>query len=393
MKRAPTSSRLPALRGASLMERRAHLASALGLAPEDFAAFDGVLPPAVADVMVENAIGACAVPLGVALNFIVNGRDVLVPMAIEEPSVIAAASYAAKLVRAGGGFRARSTPPIMIAQVELRGLSDVAEAAARLRERATEIVAWGNESVPRLVGRGGGVREVVPRVLRPSPDGVLAVHLHVDCRDAMGANLCNTIAEAVSPRLAELTGGRLGLRILSNLCDERMTEVVARVPLRELAADLEEANAVAQGVVEASTFAELDPYRAATHNKGIFNGLDAVALATGQDWRAAEAGAHAYAARSGRYAPLSTWAVDADQQALDGKLLLPLAFGTVGGALRVHPGPRAALLLAGEPDATELAQLAASAGLATNLAALRALATEGIQRGHMALHGRYRDPG
>jgi hydroxymethylglutaryl-CoA reductase len=378
-------SRIPAFYQLPLAERREVIARLAGLAPDELAALDGGLDAATADHMVENVIGTYALPLGVALNFVVNGRDVLVPMCVEEPSVIAAASNAARMVREGGGFVAEADAPVMIAQVQLVDVPDVAAATARIEAAAAAIGAMADATQPELCARGGGYRGLSVR----SVEELLVVHLHVDCRDAMGANMVNTMAEAVAPRLAELSSGRAHLRILSNLADRRTVRVRARVPLAALAAAGEGA-AVRDGIVLASRFAEIDPYRAATHNKGIMNGVDPVVIATGNDWRGVEAGAHAFAARDGQYRPLAVWRAtgagpDAD---LEGRLELPLALGTVGGTLRAHPGARLALKLVGAHGATELAMVAAAAGLASNLAALRALATDGIQRGHMTLHAR-----
>jgi hydroxymethylglutaryl-CoA reductase len=271
----------------------------------------------------------------------------------------------------------------MTSQVQLTHVPDVEKARVRLLEAKAEIVARANGAIPGLFERGGGARNIEVRELEP---GMIVVHVVIDCRDAMGANLVNSVAEAVAPRLAELTGGKVGLRILSNLCDKRCVRVSCRVPAEVLATDDMSGEAALDGIVNASRFAELDPYRAATHNKGVMNGIDAVVIASGNDWRAVEAGAHAFAARSGRYAPLATWRREG--QELAGRLELPMALGTVGGTLRVHPGARLSLRILGIENAGELAQVAAAVGLASNLAAVHALATDGIQRGHMALHAR-----
>lgn len=381
---APTSQ-LPGFRDLTLSERRRHLAAALGRDPGDLAGAlaSGGLDEATANAMVENAIGILGLPFGVALNFQINGRDVLVPMATEEPSVIAAASHAAKRVRAGGGFQASVDRSIMAAQIEVHGAPDAAAAVARLLEARGELLAQANEAAPGLTERGGGAVDLEVRDLG---EGFVVTHVLVDCCDAMGANLLNGIAEALGPRVAELAGGELGLRILSNYCDRRRVRVRARVPVESLECQRASGEAAARGIAAASRFAELDVYRAVTHNKGIMNGVDAVALATGNDTRAIEAAAHAYAARSGSYRPLATWRVADD--ALVGELEMPLAAGTVGGALRAHQGARLALELIAPRSAGELAMVMGAAGLATNLAALRALATEGIIRGHMALHHR-----
>jgi len=339
--------------------------------------------------MVENVVGIYALPLGLGLNFLVNGVDRLIPMAVEEPSVIAAASNAARMARAGGGFVAESDESVMTAQVELREVADSAAATSALEAARPEIMGMADAILPQLLEFGGGCRDMEIRAL---PDGRLVVHLYIDCRDAMGANMVNTAAEAVAPRLAELARGRLGLRILSNLAHRRMVRVATRVPSAALAGQkaAEESTkdglAMAHAIEAASRFAENDVYRAATHNKGIMNGVDPVVIATGNDWRGVEAGAHAYAARDGRYRPLATWRVEGGN--LCGRLCMPMALGTVGGTLQVHPGARLALRILGVTTARELAKIIGSVGLAQNLAALKALAGEGIQRGHMALHRR-----
>jgi hydroxymethylglutaryl-CoA reductase len=274
----------------------------------------------------------------------------------------------------------------MIRQVQITHVKNALVATSRILREKGEILARANRAAPGLVSRGGGARDLEVRTLGEPKDEMIVVHIIVDCRDAMGANLVNTIAEGVADRLAELAAGKVGLRILSNLCDKRCVRVRCRVPAKVLATEHMDGQAVIDGIVNASRFAELDPYRAATHNKGIMNGIDAVVIATGNDWRAVEAGAHAFAARSGRYSPLSIWRRDGDS--LIGKIELPLALGTVGGTLRVHPSARLSLMMMGVTDASDLASAAASVGLASNLAAVRALATDGIQRGHMALHAR-----
>jgi hydroxymethylglutaryl-CoA reductase len=381
------SSSIPGFRALTMAERRRLVASTTGVDATDLdeAFASGGLDAATAERMVENALGLFSLPCGVGLHLRINGHDYLAPMAIEEPSVIAAASHAAKRVRAGGGFTASVDAPLMVAQIEVHDVSDPARAVERVRAASAELLAAADRAAPGLVERGGGARDVS---VRDVGDGFVVTHLHVDCRDAMGANLLNTIAEALGPTVAELAGGELGLRILSNYCDQRCTRVVARVPVESFGDDAVSGEAAAQGVVRASRFAERDPYRATTHNKGIMNGVDAVVVATGNDWRAVEAGAHAFAARTGRYAPLATWRLADEGRTLEGRLEMPLALGIVGGALRAHRGARAALALTRAETAAELAMIAASIGLACNLAALRALATVGIQRGHMALHRR-----
>ena len=384
------TSRLPGFYKVTVPERRALVGDATGSDPADIErALDaGGLDADTADKFVENVLGTYALPYGVALNVRVNGHDRVVPMVIEEPSVVAAASNAAKMVRASGGFVAEADPPLMIAQVQLWDVKDAAGAVERVLHRGDEIVRLANRAVGGLVARGGGARSVETRALA---DDMIVVHVLVDCRDAMGANLVNSVAEAVADRVAEIAEARVGLRILSNLCDRRCVRVRCRVPAAALATDDMSGADVIDGIVNASRFAELDPYRAATHNKGIMNGVDAVVIATGNDWRAVEAGAHAFAARSGRYQPLAIWRREQDGQGgalLAGLLEMPMALGTVGGTLRVHPAARLSLRMLGVTDAQELACLAAAVGLASNLAAVRALATDGIQRGHMGLHAR-----
>ncbi len=379
------NSRWPGFYKLSVEERRRMAAEALGIDIRELIAAvgDGGLTCERADKIIENVVGTFSMPFALALNVQINGQDFIAPMVVEEPSVVAAASNAAKMVREGGGFKAEADEPIMIAQVQLDDVVDSVRACTRLRQHAGELVALGNDAVPGLVQRGGGVRGIEPRDLG---DGMVVLHLYVDCRDAMGANLVNTVAEAVADRVLELAGGRMGLRILSNLCDRRKVRVTCRVPAHALASDGQSGEEVRDGVVRASRFAERDPYRATTHNKGLMNGLDAVVIATGNDWRAVEAGAHAYAARSGSYSPLCVWR--ADKGDLVGVLEIPLSLGTVGGPSRVHAGAAMGLRVVDACSAIELAMVAASVGMASNLAALRALATEGIQRGHMALHAR-----
>jgi hydroxymethylglutaryl-CoA reductase len=375
------SSRIPGFYRLPVEERRRLLRLHADLSEQDIRTLeDGGIDTAVADRVVENAVGVYALPLGVGLNFVVNLRDVLVPMAVEEPSVIAAASNAARMVREGGGFIADADDPVMTAQIEIVGVDDPDGAKARLEEASAELLALAHATLPRLADRGGGARELEVRTL----PGRVIVHVHIDCRDAMGANMVNTVAEALAEKVARLARGRSGLRILTNLCDRRRVRVQARVPAAALATESLDGAAVRDGIVAASRFAEDDPYRAATHNKGIMNGVDAVVIATGNDWRGVEAGAHAFAAADGRYRPLAVWR--AENNDLVGQLEMPMAVGTVGGTLHAHAGARLAQRLLGVTDAKQLAMIVGSAGLASNLAALRALATEGIQRGHMALH-------
>ena len=383
-----SGSRIPGFYRLTVAERRHILRLRSDLSEEDLATWErGGLDTTTADEVVENVVGVYALPLGVALNFRVNGEDVLVPMAVEEPSVIAAASNAAKMVRAGGGFVADADAPIMTAQIEIVGVSDPHDARQRIEAAAEELLGLAHAARRQPRQRGGGARELEVRAL----PGRVIVHVHIDCRDAMGANMVNTVAETLAERVAGLARGRGGLRILTNLCDRRCVRVRARVPAAALATKGVDGQgmdgaAVRDGVVAASRFAEDDPYRAATHNKGIMNGVDAVVIATGNDWRGVEAGAHAFAAVSGRYRPLATWREEGGD--LVGALEMPMAVGTVGGTLQAHAGARLAQRLLGVTSATTLGMIVGAAGLASNLAALRALATEGIQRGHMALHKR-----
>jgi hydroxymethylglutaryl-CoA reductase len=379
------TSRFPGFHRVTIQERRNVVVDATGADAEEIARAlaGGGLTAETADKFVENVLGTYALPYGMALNVRVNGHDRVVPMVIEEPSVVAAASNAAKMVREGGGFIAEADPPLMIAQIQLREVRDAEAAAARVEAHGEQIRTLADEALGGLVARGGGARAVQARVLA---DDIVVVHIVIDCQDAMGANLVNTVAEAVADRIASIAHARIGLRILSNLCDKRCVRVRCRIPAAALATEDMSGGEVIEGIVNASRFAELDPYRAATHNKGIMNGVDAVIIATGNDWRAVEAGAHAFASRKGRYQPLATWRKDGDH--LVGMLEMPLAAGTVGGTLRVHPAARLSLRILGVESAQELACIAASIGLASNLAALRAMATVGIQRGHMGLHAR-----
>jgi hydroxymethylglutaryl-CoA reductase len=342
-----------------------------------------------ADHMIENVVGVHALPLGFAWNFEINGKGTVVPMALEEPSVVASASFMAKLARAGGGFTTYSTDPVMIGQMQVLDIEDPVAAAKAITDNKDLITEHLAGLDPMLEKLGGGLRDVEARVIHESPIGpFLVVHLHVDVRDAMGANAVNTACEFASPLVSEITGGRVHLRILSNLADQRITTAKCRVPLDVLGTSEFRAEDVRDGIIEAWAFAAADPYRAATHNKGIMNGVDPVVIATGNDWRAVEAGAHCYAARSGRYTSLTTWSKCPEDGALLGEIELPLAVGTVGGATGVHPAAVTALKVLNVESAPQLAEVMAAVGLAQNMAALRALSTEGIQRGHMRLHAR-----
>jgi len=388
MHRKPQSSRLEGFYKKSLTERGRQLADAIGLTESEQRVLVDSLSTDVADRMIENVVGVYTLPLGIAANFVVNGKDRLVPMVIEEPSVVAGASFAARLARDGGGFQADTTAPEMIVQMQVLDVENLWYGRQQLLANRERLLRQATTVDPVVVGLGGGPRDLEVRIFETSPAGpMLIVHLVYDCRDAMGANTVNTVAEALQPAVEEISGGRVLLRILTNLADRRLARARCRIPAESLAFGEYAGERVARGIVEAYAMAAVDPYRATTHNKGIMNGVDAVVMATGNDWRAIEAGAHAYAARSGRYLPLSQWELDA-QGALVGTLEMPLAVGIVGGATRVHPSAQLALKILGVESAVALAEIIAAVGLAQNLAAIRALATEGIQRGHMELHAR-----
>jgi hydroxymethylglutaryl-CoA reductase len=374
----------------TLQERGNFLMEQSGLTEAEMDALSGLsgLTSAAADKMVENVVGVYGLPIGIAQNFIVNGRAVWVPMVVEEPSVIAGASFMAKLAQTNGGFSAETDEPRMIGQMQVLDLADITSAHAKLLEHKDELLSEAARFDPVLKDLGGGPCDLEVRLIETSPIGAfLVVHIIIDVRDAMGANAVNTACERLAPRIEAITGGRVHLRILSNLADRRVARASVSIPEKSLTFDDYKGEQVRDGIIEAWAFAAADPYRAATHNKGIMNGVDSVVIATGNDWRAVEAGAHAYAARDGRYTSLSTWGRGADGS-LNGSLEMPMAVGIVGGATRVHPGAKAAVKLLGVKSARELAEIIVSVGLAQNLAALRALATEGIQRGHMTLHAR-----
>ncbi|MCX6066152.1 MAG: hydroxymethylglutaryl-CoA reductase, degradative [Chloroflexi bacterium] len=381
------TSRLAGFYHLTIEERLARAAAAANLTPEELSAWtNGGISPEAADHMIENVIGLHTLPLGLGLNFQINGRDVLIPMVIEEPSVVAGASFMAKLARAGGGFQTSSTSPLMIGQMQVINVINLHEAKFKIYENKAKLLAAADEIDPVLKKFGGGARDIEVRIIDESPIGAfLVIHLIYDVRDAMGANAVNTACERLAPQVEAITGGKVHLRILSNLADQRLSRARCTIPVKELAFDNFSGETVRDGIIAAYAFAAADPYRAATHNKGIMNGVDAVVLASGNDWRAIEAGAHAYAARSGKYTSLSTWGQDADGN-LVGTLEMPMAVGIIGGATKVHPAARTAIKLMGIQTASELAEIIMAVGLAQNMAALRALATEGIQRGHMTLH-------
>jgi len=341
-----------------------------------------------ADHMIENSVGVFGLPLGIARYFKINGREVPIPMAVEEPSVVAGASFMAKLALNTGGFFAQTSAPEMIGQIQVLDVADLTEARDNLLAEKESLLADAARVDPVLMKLGGGPRDLEIRTIAESPIGpFLVIHLIYDVRDAMGANAVNTAVERLSGRIEKLTGGRVLLRILSNLADQRLARSQVTIRTADLAFDDFSGEEVRDRIIEAWAFAASDSYRAATHNKGIMNGVDPVVIATGNDWRAIEAGAHAYAARNGTYTSLSTWGRNAEGN-LAGSLEMPMAVGTIGGATRVHPQAKVSLKLMGIEKASELAEVIVSVGLAQNLAALRALATEGIQRGHMRLHAR-----
>ena len=368
----------------SMEERLREVAEFAGLTDEEQAVLSSAdsLDDEKADHMIENVIGKFALPMGVAINFVINGKDVVIPMVCEEPSVVAACSNAAKMARPSGGFKASSSGNVMIAQIQVLGIATPAAAKGMILEKKDEIMRICNEKDPVLVSLGGGVKDVEVRTVDTKAGTMVIVHLLVDTGDAMGANAVNTMAEAVAPFIEEVTGGTVELRILSNLADHRL--VRARATWRKEDIGGEE---VVEKMLSAYAFAEADPYRAATNNKGIMNGIVPVVIATGNDTRAIESGAHAYAARSGRYTSMTTWEKDENGD-LVGSIEIPMAVGLVGGATKIHPAAKAAVKLLGVKTASELGQIIACAGLANNMAAMKALATEGIQRGHMSLHAR-----
>jgi hydroxymethylglutaryl-CoA reductase len=342
----------------------------------------GGLPPEVADRMIENVIGGITVPMGLATNFMINGKDYLIPMALEEPSVVAAASNAAKMARVKGGFHVTNTGPVMIAQIQAVEVKDPFRARMDLFLHKDEILAKANDQDPMLVSLGGGAKDLNVKVISSIKGPMVIAELIVSTGDAMGGNAVNTMAEAVAPIVERVTGGKVYLRIISNLADRRLIRVSATFDKEAIGGE-----AAVDGVVYAYAFAEADPYRCSTHNKGIMNGVIAVAIACGQDIRALEAGAHSYATKHGGYKPLSTWEKNQDGD-LVGTLEMPMAVGLVGGAAKTHPAAKAAIKIIGVKTAIELAEVMGAVGLAQNFAALRALASEGIQKGHMKLHAR-----
>ena len=375
---------MPGFHRLSMAERRKVLKKIAQLSDEEIEtmASTGGLPADAADHMIENVVGGVTYPLGIATNFRINGKDYLVPMALEEPSVVAAASNAAKMARVKGGFRVTNTGPVMIGQVQVINVRDPEGAKARLLTRKSDLLKKANEQDPMLASLGGGAKELSVKVLSSNRGPMVIAELVVNTGDAMGANAVNTMAEAVAPMVEGITGGRVLLRIISNLADRRLVRATAVFDKDAVGGE-----EVVDGIVYAYAFADADPYRCATHNKGIMNGVVAVGIACGQDTRALEAGAHSYASRTGKYKPLTTWEKNTDGD-LVGRLEMPMAVGLVGGAAKTHPTARVNIKILGVKTAIELAEVMGAVGLAQNFAALRALASEGIQRGHMKLHAR-----
>jgi hydroxymethylglutaryl-CoA reductase len=379
------SSRIPGFHKMSMEERIKVVKEFADLTDEEMALLgkSSVLGIDTADRMIENVIGTFELPLGIVPNMTVNGRDILVPLAVEESSVVAALANAARMARSGGGFVASSSGPIMIGQIQTVNVSDPFAAKLKILEHREEIIDLANENDPVLVKLGGGCKDIEVRVVDSALGPMVVTHILVDTRDAMGANAVNTMAEALAPHIEKWTGGRVFLRILSNLADRRLARARCLVKKDAIPPGPE----VIDGIITAWALADADPYRAATHNKGIMNGVSALVIATGNDFRAIEAGAHSYAARSGRYRSLTRWEKDENGD-LVGSIEMPLAVGLVGGATVLHPMAKLAVKILGVKTATELAEIAAAVGLCQNLAALRVLAAEGVQRGHMSLHAK-----
>ncbi|PAV28183.1 hydroxymethylglutaryl-CoA reductase, degradative [Virgibacillus profundi] len=387
------TSRIPGFYNMTVEERRELLMDMHTFTEEEKAHFFSgeALPAETADKMIENVIGTFPLPLGLGLNFLINGKEYKVPMAVEEPSVVASASYIAKMVREAGGFTTEATERVMIGQIQIVGSPDIQAAKEALLNEKESLIEDANAAYPSLVARGGGAEDLEVRILNEASDSpygqMIVLHLYINTCDAMGANIINTMVESLAPTVEKLTSGKVYLRILSNYADKCLARARCVIPPALLESEGFTGEEVRDGVVHAFEFAASDPYRAVTHNKGIMNGIDPIVIATGNDWRAVEAGAHAYAARSGRYSSMTTWSTD-EAGNLVGELELPMSVGTVGGAIRVHPMAKIAHSILDVESARELAQVIVSVGLAQNLGALKALVTDGIQKGHMALHSR-----
>lgn len=387
------SSRIPGFYKMTVEKRREFLNENSKLPQEDMATLssEGPLPIDIANNMVENVVGTYPLPLGLGLNFLINEKDYVIPMVIEEPSVVASASYMAKIVRDAGGFKTKATDRVMIGQIQVVGCPDFEVAKRAILQEKDQLIADANAAYPSLVARGGGAEDLEVRVLNEESNSkygqMLVLHLYINTCDAMGANTINTMVESLAPTVEELTAGKVYLRILSNYADRCLAKATCSIPPELLDTDGFSGEEVRDGIVHAYEFAASDPYRAVTHNKGIMNGIDPVVIATGNDWRAVEAGAHAHAARHGQYGSMTTWSIGENGH-LIGELELPMAVGTVGGSIKIHPVSKLAFNLLKVDSAQELAQVIVAVGLAQNLGALRALATDGIQKGHMALHSR-----
>lgn len=386
------TSRIPGFYKMTIDERRQLLAKMHSFSEKEMDALMSVpLSIDTADNMIENVVGIHPLPLGYGLNFLINGKEYVVPMAIEEPSVVASASYIAKIVREAGGFQTEATDREMIGQIQVVGCLDFKAAKAAILNEKDALLKEANDAYPSIVQRGGGARDLDVRILNEESDSrftqMLVLHIYVNTCDAMGANIINTMVESLAPTVERITNGKVYLRILSNLTDRCLARAKCVIPVDLLESDGFSGEEVRDGVIQAYEFAASDPYRAVTHNKGIMNGIDPVVIATGNDWRAVEAGAHAYAARYGQYSSMTTWSVD-EEGNLVGELELPMSIGIVGGATRVHPMAKLALKVLDISSAVELSQVIVAVGLAQNLGALKALVTDGIQKGHMALHSR-----
>ncbi|SHF73318.1 hydroxymethylglutaryl-CoA reductase, degradative [Ornithinibacillus halophilus] len=387
------SSRIPGFYNKTVEERRELLTKLHSFTEEELEHLNSkeALPVETADKMIENVIGTFPLPLGLGLNFLINDKEYVVPMAIEEPSVVASASYIAKIVREAGGFKTEATERLMIGQIQVVGCSDFQAAKQTLLNEKDKLIVAANDAYPSMKARGGGAEDLDVRILNEDSNStygkMLVMHLYINTCDAMGANVINTMVESIAPIVEDLTGGKVYLRILSNYADRCLAKAKCVIPPNLLESEGFTGEEVRDGVVHAYEFAASDPYRAVTHNKGIMNGIDPIVIATGNDWRAVEAGAHAYASRYGHYGSMTTWSVDNDGN-LVGELELPMTVGIVGGSIRVHPISKIAHSILNVESAQELAQVIVAVGLAQNLGALKALVTDGIQKGHMALHSR-----
>lgn len=390
--RMDISSRIPGFYKMTVEEKKRHIIDLFQFNEEDEQQFLSTvsLPEETADKMIENVVGTFSLPLGLGLNFLINDKEYIIPMVVEEPSIVASASYMAKIVREAGGFKTTATERVMIGQIQVVGCPDFAAAKEAIWQEKEMLIQAANDAYPSLVKRGGGAEDLEVRIINESDSTysqMLIMHLFVNTQDAMGANIINTMVESLAPVVEHLTKGKVYLRILSNYADRSLAKATCVVPPKLLASDGYTGEEVRDGIVQAYEFAATDPYRAVTHNKGIMNGIDPVIIATGNDWRAVEAGAHAYAARNGQYSSMTVWSKD-EQGNLVGELELPMSLGIVGGASRVHPMAKLAYKILRVDSAKELAQVIVAVGLAQNMGALKALVTDGIQKGHMALHSR-----